>query len=1526
MKLNPRQLVYLLLSILFLTLLPAFSALAIIAQQPLYLTTSVTPIVMLNLSKDHQLYFKAFDDFSDLDKDGIVDTTYKNSIDYYGYFDSYKCYSYNSSGKQFEPSAITNTKYCNNQWSGNFLNWATMTRIDTIRKILYGGYRSTDTGSATVLERTYLPNDAHSFAKFYKGADLAQLTPYNSSNGITLCNTTVSSTQFSQNVTDPPLIRVAKGDYSLWAANERWQCRWSNELGTSNSNDITASGLSAANSNPGNNTFNGAVATEYVARVQVCVSKSLLGKENCKSYPDGTQKTVGLLQTYGDDDSLRFGLLTGSFGKNKSGGVLRKNVSSITDEINVSTNGTFKSVPVAGSIIGTLNALRIYGYNHQDGTYLSTGGGDNCVWGLNAFNDGQCSNWGNPQAEIFLESLRYLTNHSALNAFLSSDTSYISGLKAANAANPISSSQWCAKINVIQFNASTTSYDGDQLGNITDITSTSMNSLTNSVGSGENITGNAYFVGENGTNNNQICTAKTVANLSDVRGTCPDSPRLSGSYHIAGLAQYANNNDMLPSLSGDQRITTYGVALSPNVPKIQVNVPGSSKIITILPACRNSTVNGNCAIVDFKIVHQDCAQLSLSSSTYNCGKVYVNWEDSEQGGDFDQDEWGILTYSVSASQVNITTDVIAQSTPYLMGFGYILGGTTQDGFHAHSGINGFTYADPLGTAACNNCNSGNGASSASYAIGSSAALTLQQPLYYAAKWGGFIDSNNNSLPDLQSEWDSNPVDGIPDRYFYATNPGQLATSLSAAFANVLSSNSSASASEANATKLSTDTLIYQPMFDPKDWSGQILAWPVDPVTRIITSLTPNWDAASMLPSAGSRNIYTYNPNLAAGSRGLSFLWSSLNATQQSYLNQLLGTVDNLGQDRLNWLRGDNNKEKRLGGNFRNRIKVADTSGLFLTSGQLSDGGIKTNKLGDFGNSDPVFVNTADYGYAALPGTEGSSYSTFKTANSSRIPMLYVGANDGMLHGFDAQKNTGTVTTGGTEKLAYVPNALFSELSKLTAPTYAHQYFVDGYTSVSDAYYNSAWHTLLVGSTGAGGKAVFGLDITNPSTFSATNVLWEFSNTDDADLGYTLSQPVIARMHNGKWVVIVANGYGSSTGASVLYFLDAPTGSIIKKIDTGATGLNGLSSPTATDTNGDYIVDVIYAGDLQGNLWKFDVSSAAPTQWAVANSGKPLFVACTSTGTTCATSNRQPITSRPVVGSVGSDQGSGYMLYFGTGKYFDTTDNIVGSSPQTQSFYGLWDQGSVITDRINLQEQTINFEGVPVNASGLIGSGIVRTTSRKTLCYSTNTLALSDDDTPVITCSSGNLKKGWVMNLLKPVNIAQGERVVSPPQMYYDLITFTSLIPNSDPCKGGGEGRIMVVEALTGKRTTKPAFDVFSSTGTTPDHKVDSGDLVMVNNKLTVASAFTLANGIVKSLKILSAGSSGSIGDNGITNTPGFSSFGGSGNSNNSSTNSSSVGATVYGGGSDGSMGSRDLGCRINCSGKTGFRISWRQLQ
>lgn len=261
---------------------------------PAVLSGTGTPVVMLAMSNDHQLFYKAYTDWDDLDGDSLSlpETTYTHSVEYFGYFDPTKCYQYDAATDVFEPDAITTDGYCGGvgQWAGNFLNWATTTRMDAVRKILYGGKRVAlasggrwvsehqwQTGDGTlpdetVLERAYLPNDAHSFAKYYPGTtvngqnDIRLLTPFDvpisggnaRDRGITLCNTTrpqganTNHAWISTNVTDPPQIRVVEGNYSLWAANERWQCLWSNERNTtiSNSNQPAVSGIDAYSTSP----------------------------------------------------------------------------------------------------------------------------------------------------------------------------------------------------------------------------------------------------------------------------------------------------------------------------------------------------------------------------------------------------------------------------------------------------------------------------------------------------------------------------------------------------------------------------------------------------------------------------------------------------------------------------------------------------------------------------------------------------------------------------------------------------------------------------------------------------------------------------------------------------------------------------------------------------------------------------------------------------------------------------------------------------------------------------------------------------------------------------------------------------------------------------------------------------------------------------------------------------------------------------------------------------------------------------
>jgi type IV pilus assembly protein PilY1 len=563
------------------------------------------------------------------------------------------------------------------------------------------------------------------------------------------------------------------------------------------------------------------------------------------------------------------------------------------------------------------------------------------------------------------------------------------------------------------------------------------------------------------------------------------------------------------------------------------------------------------------------------------------------------------------------------------------------------------------------------------------------------------------------------------------------------------------------------------------------------------------------------------------------------------LHTLNGTNDSKGQDRLDYLRGDQSKEQ-ASGPFRKRSIL----------------------LGDIINSDPWFVGTENFRYHTLPGTEGSSYLTFRNSSSyqGRRKMVYVGVNDGMLHGFDAANDT---TNGGKEIFAYIPDAIIGKLSKLTDPTYGaatnpHQYLVDGAPKVGDAYINGGWKTLLAGTLGAGGKGVFVLDVTNPDSFDASKVLWEITDTSDvdglagleyADLGYTLPQPSIVRMANGKWAVIVANGYDSASKKAVLYILDAENGSIIKKFDTLVGSANGLSTPITVDKNNDRIVDVIFTGDLQGNLWEFDVSDASASNWKFAyqqgSNPAPFFVAC-SDQSNCSTT-RQPITAKPQVGK--GPNGQGIMVYFGTGKYFETGDNIIPQPPepppQVQAYYALWENGAKISGRGDLQRQTIDAEGT-------VGSTKVRVTSK----------------TPVDHTS----KKGWYLDFVFSPGIPQGERVVSPSLLRGGRLIFVSIIPESDPCSFGGTSWLYELDALSGSRLSTAQFDVNG------DGKVDKADLVQImdtNNDGVVdaeddvsPSGKELPIGISKNPSVISAGdyeykySSGTTGEIAVTKEKG----------------------------------------------------------
>ncbi|MCC5885422.1 MAG: hypothetical protein JJT88_03190 [Gammaproteobacteria bacterium] len=1432
-----------------------------IAQAPLFLSASVNPQVMLNLSNDHQLYFAAYDDYSDLTGDGLPDITYVHDFDYYGYFDAYKCYTYSTSSNRFVPARETEDKYCSGEWSGNFLNWVAMARIDTVRKILYGGFRSTDSATTTVLERTHLPTDGHSWAKYYNGNDLDRLTPFSivtgldiQESGITFCNTTSTrdsgtGTILSQDATSPPLIRVARGNYSLWAANERWQCKWREErrglLGSgqpgSNGNIPSISGIPASPENPSRTTtYTAAPATgpvalgngldigEFVARVEACVD-GLEGTERCKRYPNGNLKPVGILQLYGDDDLIDFGLMSGSYGRNKSGGVLRKNVSSFRNEVNTTTDGTFKAQPASGGIVGTLDRFRIYGYRHtNNGTYFGTTGSDSCSWGLSSFTDGNCSNWGNPQAELFLESLRYFGGHSPNPAFEVNDSGRISGLVTSGWDDPLSNDNFCAPLNIIQFNASTTSYDGNQLDRSVDIGLSNAKQATNAIGEGEGIHGNQWFVGTTPTNTNQLCTPKTISALGEVTGTCPDAPRLDGTFNIAGLAHHAWTNGVRSDLRGEQTVRTFGVELAPAVPTALIPVPGMGRVVTLLPACRNTSLSpaGNCAIVDFQIVEQDFEK--------GTGLLYVNWEDSEQGGDFDSDMWGVIEYAFEGNVLSVTTRVVAQSTPNRMGFGYVISGTTNgDGFRVHSGNEGFTYSDPDGFPDCSQsggCRAGDPATTAQYIVGGSAtgAGLLERPLYYAAKWGGFDKSDGDTTPARQELWDTTG-DGIPDNFVLAINPATLEKALDEAFLSVLVTTASAASVATNSTRLDADAAIYQARFNSERWSGEMLAFGITPGGQVEPE--PIWNAATKLDARppGLRRIFSSrelpvptsaNP-MAITNKGIPFEFAALDATQVNQLQEGLSATeimdDDLDLHRLEFLRGVRSKERTPQNQalpFRRRDSV----------------------LGDIVNSNPQFVGVQNFGYGVLgpndafPADVGTDYTSFLSDNVGRVPLVVVGSNAGMLHAFDARVDADSVANGlgGREVFAYVPAGIYENLYQLTLPDYVHRYYVDGTPRVSDAWLGTTkgWRKVVAGTTGAGGRSVFMLDVSDPTNFAATDVLWEFRHHR---LGVTVGQPSIVALPTGKFGVIVSSGYNNG-GTGRVFVLDAETGSVIHVFDTGEATA-GMGTPLVLDTTGNTIANRIYVGDLEGRLWRFDLTPS--NQNDTRNWGAPNFLTDRVMGNDIVrplaivrgpNGEVQPISAQP---EGGRNKDGNIMLFFGTGTFFLNGDNVVGSNPDVQTFYGIVDRGVRVRGRGGFTEQNILIE--------------VREFDRELRVVS---------DTEVVGADGWFLDLIWKQDRGGPG--AVGERVTQRAILRGGRIIFTTLIPSPNACDFGGSSWLMELDAFTGARIERPVFDLDG------DGLFDDSDMITViidGEEVRVAPSGQLPDGVglLSQPAILSAG-------------------------------------------------------------------------
>lgn len=726
----------------------------------------------------------------------------------------------------------------------------------------------------------------------------------------------------------------------------------------------------------------------------------------------------------------------------------------------------------------------------------------------------------------------------------------------------------------------------------------------------------------------------------------------------------------------------------------------------------------------------------------------------------------------------------------------------------------------------------------------------------------------------------------------ASDSAALADVFGDIISNILKTSGAFSSVATNSTRLDTGSAIYQAVFNSGDWHGELRARPLsggtgvppcasDSVARGGLCLLDSWNASAQLsaqnPDSG-RTILTFNPNTSASSAGLAFRWAGLPIAYQNALNASPDSAtlaaDGYGSQRLDWLRGATIHEA---GSALPQLRA------------------RSSILGDIIDSDPFYVAAPAFSYSF------TGYSKFRFDNRTRKPMVYIGANDGMLHGFDAA--TGNELIGYVPSKAYAknPSAAISTtnqplLAQVTQRNFTHRFVVDGSPTVGDACLgtavpnNTCWRSVLVGGMRSGGQGLFALNVTDPTAFAESNtntVLWEFTDADDADLGYTFSQPAIVRMANGRWAAVIGNGYNNtevdgnvsgvgrnstvlSAGKAALFiiYLDGPTGAnrtwtrgtdYIKLVTSSGSSLipNGLSSPALVDLNNDGLVDYAYAGDENGNLWRFDLSSTSSTSWAVGNGTNPVFTAFAPDGIT-----PQPITTLPEIGfNRLTTATNDIVVYFGTGRYIDTGDGAA-TGQITQSFYGIFDTPSATTtantDRSgsgasawNMLRQTIDSE--------VDGSNAACGTTATSICFrktSANKFGVSGN--PAATAA-----RGWFIDFLNPPWSSgntnnRGERQISAPIVRNGSIIFTTLIPDSNACGFGGTGFLMEMDARDGSRLAAPPFDT-NNNGTIDDSdKVGSTVLSGLRSTVGILAQPGIVNINDSIDNAYASGSSGSI--------------------------------------------------------------------
>ena len=695
-----------------------------------------------------------------------------------------------------------------------------------------------------------------------------------------------------------------------------------------------------------------------------------------------------------------------------------------------------------------------------------------------------------------------------------------------------------------------------------------------------------------------------------------------------------------------------------------------------------------------------------------------------------------------------------------------------------------------------------------------ATRSKSNQFFMAAKYGGFETDPTNrggkpyntkgnpfkrqaSPADINDNavWQKSGTPGDPLSYYLQSNARGVLSAFDEIFGRAATAARSIAGGASSSSSVSSNTAIYTARFDTSNWSGDVVAEPItaNAATFALTIGTPLWSAANKLDTrtsaATSRNIVAGRESAVANPAATNFTWAAIDSALQGHLNKATPTAtsDGLGADRLSYIRGDRTRE---GSPFR----------------------VRSSLLGDIVNSSVVYSGAPGKGFT------GTGYAAFATAYASRTPAVFAGANDGMLHAFNAST--------GAELFGFIPSWLGPKLSALSDPTFAtsHQNYVDAPIAVGEAqvaFTNAAtdWKTVLVSGTGGGGSGVFALDVSDPAAFDASKVMWEFKRTDDADIGQVIGQPRIMKFRTSgnastatyRWFAVVASGVNnyvsdaagnfSATGKPALFLLalDKPVGTswaegtnyykITIPVDAtlAATTAPGLVNFNALYGSNGEVTD-IYMGDMHGKLWKLSFGTLAPTDWnmdklSYFNKGTasspipyPMFIA--KTGSTV-----QPITAPPTLFTGPTVAGvETFYVTFGTGKYLESADN---TSTLTNSFYTLYDNGSAAAD------------ASPAGAAAISGRGRLMAGTVNT---STKTISLASFKWGRPTAdASATSRSGWYFDM--PVT---GEKLISNVlDIGPRTGSFNTVIPGASGAGAGscsnspGSGNQYIINILDG---------------------------------------------------------------------------------------------------------------------------------